>query len=321
MSVAGYPIIFFGNGGGGGGIEIGGDVTNGTANKILFVNPDGILAQTAQMGYDATNGSLIIDQSGTAPFVGSANIPLVLVSAAASAACIRVRNTDVTNSGIVSSRNFILNTNNGFETVIIKTGEDGGGAEFSRIELWNEQQNGAAGVELESSNVGGIFGGGGSVIIRRNDTNLIHYLNSTSVSGLSYRIDNVLGIGKDGQANQKLTVRAQDDSVEFFSLVLQGLSEVSFSKWTGSGHYQHFNSATIPVASVTDGFIIYGADQVAGNSCPHFRTENGEIIQLWRGATIPNPAGGVTVDTEARAAIVSILSHLRVTGGIGLIAN
>jgi len=303
------------------GLAIGDPITNGETNKLLFVGSGNVLAQTAQAGYDATNNSLVVDQIGMTPFGGSANVPLVLVSSAANAACIRVRNTDISNSGIVSSRNFILNTNNGFETVVIKTQQDGGAAEFSRLELWNEQQNGAAGVELESSNVGGIFGGGGSVLIRRNDTNLIHFLNSTSVSALSYRVDNVLGIGKDGQATQKLTVRAQDDSVGFFSLVLQGLNEVSFSKWTALGHYQHFNSATIPVASVTDGFILYGDDQVAGNSCPHFRTENGDIIQLWRGAAIPDPAGGAIIDAEARAAITAILNHLRVTPGIGLIAD
>jgi hypothetical protein len=39
-----------------------------------------------------------------------------------------------------------------------------------------------------------------------------------------------------------------------------------------------------------------------------------------RGAAIANPAGGATVDAEARAALVALLDALRAATGHGLIA-
>jgi hypothetical protein len=42
----------------------------------------------------------------------------------------------------------------------------------------------------------------------------------------------------------------------------------------------------VPTTQVADHFAIYSADQVAGNACPHFRTENGSVIKLFAGAAL-----------------------------------
>ena len=44
-------------------------------------------------------------------------------------------------------------------------------------------------------------------------------------------------------------------------------------------------TGTAPSASATDAFKMYSADITAGNAAPHFRTENGNIIKLYRETT------------------------------------
>lgn len=58
---------------------------------------------------------------------------------------------------------------------------------------------------------------------------------------------------------------------------------------------------TAPTTNMTDGFRMYSADIVAGNAAPHFRTENGNIIKLYRQSS----AGITTV-----ADLVTILTNL-----------
>jgi hypothetical protein len=45
------------------------------------------------------------------------------------------------------------------------------------------------------------------------------------------------------------------------------------------------NNGTAPSGNVTDSFQQYSADIVAGNAAPHFRTENGNIIKIYRETT------------------------------------
>lgn len=44
-------------------------------------------------------------------------------------------------------------------------------------------------------------------------------------------------------------------------------------------------NGTAPTLSATDSFNLYAADIVAGNSAPHFRTENGSVIKLYQETT------------------------------------
>lgn len=62
------------------------------------------------------------------------------------------------------------------------------------------------------------------------------------------------------------------------------------------------NAAAVPVAGTATTLGFYGATPKA------------------QAANIPDPAGGATVDTQARAAIVAILDVLEATAGVGLTA-
>jgi hypothetical protein len=44
-------------------------------------------------------------------------------------------------------------------------------------------------------------------------------------------------------------------------------------------------NGTAPSGNVADSFQHYAADIVAGNSAPHWRTETGDIVKLYRVAT------------------------------------
>jgi hypothetical protein len=62
-----------------------------------------------------------------------------------------------------------------------------------------------------------------------------------------------------------------------------------------------FENGTAPTLSYTDSFQQYSADIVAGNAAPHFRTENGSIIKLYKQDLPTNPTN---------AQIATLLSNL-----------
>lgn len=84
-------------------------------------------------------------------------------------------------------------------------------------------------------------------------------------------------------------------------------------------------SGTDPSGNVTDAFQFYSSDTVAGNATPHFRTENGTVINLFKSAayTITNvttdrsyDANSTTLD-EIADTLGTLIADLQVTGLIG----
>jgi hypothetical protein len=69
---------------------------------------------------------------------------------------------------------------------------------------------------------------------------------------------------------------------------------------TGTNVFMPING-TPPTDSLTDRFLMYSADIVAGNAAPHFRTENGSVIKLYRQNLPTNPT---------TAEIATLLSNL-----------
>lgn len=83
------------------------------------------------------------------------------------------------------------------------------------------------------------------------------------------------------------------------------------------------STGTAPSASVIDGFSLYSADVVAGNAAPHFRTENGDIIILFKGAALTvadtnalntGDATSDTVITNMRTRIGELEARLQAHG-------
>lgn len=76
-------------------------------------------------------------------------------------------------------------------------------------------------------------------------------------------------------------------------------------------------NGTAPSADVANQFALYCNDIVAGNAAPHFRTENGNVVKLFRGAAVADATGAGDVVAQLNA----LLAIMRVTGGNGLIAD
>jgi hypothetical protein len=81
-------------------------------------------------------------------------------------------------------------------------------------------------------------------------------------------------------------------------------SDTERIRLSSQGWFSHA-TATNPSSSVTDSYVQYSADVVAGNAAPHFRTENGAVIKLYQettavGNAIISLGGGSAVldDTE-----------------------
>ena len=62
------------------------------------------------------------------------------------------------------------------------------------------------------------------------------------------------------------------------------------SSWDGS-NTMNLVSGTSPTTSITDGFRFYSKDIVAGNAAPHFRTEAGDIVKLYKHAAVTTAQG------------------------------
>jgi hypothetical protein len=72
-----------------------------------------------------------------------------------------------------------------------------------------------------------------------------------------------------------------------------------------------WHNVPVPTASIADGAIQYAADQAAGNSCPHFRTEDGSVIRLYSESNIAN-ADGTLLDITTK--FNTLLSQLEAQG-------
>lgn len=84
-------------------------------------------------------------------------------------------------------------------------------------------------------------------------------------------------------------------------------------------------SGVAPSGNVTDAFQFYSADQTAGNAAPHFRTENGDVVKLFKSAayTITNvttdrayDANSTTLD-EIADVLGTLIADMQLTGIIG----
>jgi len=96
-----------------------------------------------------------------------------------------------------------------------------------------------------------------------------------------------------------------------------GLGQLTFG--TNATKTLALGTGVAPTTSPADCFQMYSADQVAGNACPHIRTENGAIVKLYQQALVADPAGQANdLDSEARTAINAILDILE---NNGLMAN
>lgn len=77
--------------------------------------------------------------------------------------------------------------------------------------------------------------------------------------------------------------------------VLQNCVEINSGAQASSGtNYLMMQNGTAPSANAVDHYNLYSADIVAGNAAPHFRTENGNVIKIYRETTAVTAAAFVS---------------------------
>ncbi len=69
-------------------------------------------------------------------------------------------------------------------------------------------------------------------------------------------------------------------------------------------------NGTANTTDVADQFHFYGADQTAGNSCPHFRTENGSVIKLYKEAALTSE-DATAIDATYDSVEQGVLNNVR----------
>jgi hypothetical protein len=85
-------------------------------------------------------------------------------------------------------------------------------------------------------------------------------------------------------------------------------------------------NGTAPTLSATDSFNLYSADIVAGNAAPHFRTEAGDVVKLYKettaslgtGATFTNGTGAVITE-DATFGGLTLAQIAKALGNLGLV--
>lgn len=68
---------------------------------------------------------------------------------------------------------------------------------------------------------------------------------------------------------------------------------VTAYRFTSNRNIEHYNTLSTP-AAVTDGYLQYSEDIVAGNAIPKFKTEAGDVISLFKGAAITAALTNIT---------------------------
>lgn len=83
-----------------------------------------------------------------------------------------------------------------------------------------------------------------------------------------------------------LTVVPKSTSAsEYVFCLTGGTTQTYFQRVSNTNVTDIFNSPAAPSTNVADAFRMYASDIVAGNSAPHFRTENGSVIKLYQETT------------------------------------
>jgi hypothetical protein len=125
---------------------------------------------------------------------------------------------------------------------------------------------------------------------------------------------NITGSRIEVSASQAMLTTNSSQNISFTSSSGGATTQIMLNFFNGHLHLGGSNGNTLtgtnvlgiangtaPTASFTDRYLQYSADIVAGNAAPHFRTENGSIIKLYKQDLPTNPTN---------AEIATLLSNL-----------
>lgn len=155
-----------------------------------------------------------------------------------------------------------------------------------RVATANGTNDGKVGIAFTTTWTGGTYGNVGGVL----------YMNHKYV-GANQAIQHC---SFDFALNSLNTAPITKASITAKSNVLLGTPTEDLA----DSHTMYIPNGTAPTASITDGYKQYSGDIRAGNASPHFRTENGDVIKLYRettsvgSSTLASPGGGTNIKTD-----------------------
>lgn len=218
-------------------------IVGGIVGGILFEDASNVVTQSANLFWDASNSRIGINESS----------PLSVISVKSS-----LGNTDATTLSMSFKRTNSANSNTTWAQFRAYNSSD------INVGSWGLFQEVAGGGNRFSVTLSSLTGtSAGTEKLRLNSTGFLSL-------GTSFKNGALIDLHLLGSLSTDLALRVRNfaDTMNAFEI-------------RGDHAIAHYTDGT-PSASVTDGYVQYSADIVAGNSAPHFRTENGSIIKLYQ---------------------------------------
>lgn len=258
-------------------------IVGGIVGGILFEDSSNVVTQSANLFWDASNSRIGINESS----------PLSAISVKSS-----LGNTDSATLSMSFKRTNSANSN----------------TTWSQFRAYNSSDInvGSWGLFQETAGAGNRFSISLSSLTNTSAGTEKMRLNSTGFLslGTSFKNGALIDLHLQGSLSTDLALRVRNfaDTINAFEI-------------RGDHAIAHYTDGT-PSASVVDGYVQYSADIVAGNSAPHFRTENGAIIKLYQqltgGASATHISVGATnihlADTYDGYTIAQVVKALRNVG-------
>lgn len=275
-------------------------VTSGTDGRVFF-QAGGVVQQDSAFFWDNTNKRLGI---GATPST-SVRLDVRAQGALSTDIAFRVRNSANT-FNLIENRGDgnILQLINSTTAFTLQKGFNIGATNDNSIfqaYMTNSSGSNRAGFYAQTAGAGyshffhdyGSSGGGGS-----GSGNLFHntgaassYFNFASIGSNSNGFRFIKNTNSTINNTEGRLFQIASSSVTWYQSVISigtycGASQSSTPVAAYGGNTFFIANGTAPTTTGTDSFCLYSADIIAGNAAPHFRTENGSIIKLFRGAAL-----------------------------------
>lgn len=282
---------------GGGGLTVGTtSIASGTVGRILFQNGGNVLGQDSSLFWDNTNKRLGV---GATP-ASTVRLDVRAQGALSTDIAFRVRNSADTENifnVLGTGKTQLCKFGNGQAFAIPNTaGADGfilttedasvNAASFTRSHIFMtstyvdiraaEGGNARHVLQFSAENYGGTYRNWSLTNASLNDGALYFGVNGTTNRRMFLTNSATLNIGQDSMLNVQ----------------------------SGTNQLRILNG-TAPTTLAADTFALYSADIVAGNAAPHFRTENGDIVKLYRVGGWGLPTGTFTRTTFDTATVTT----------------
>jgi len=315
---------------GGGGLTVGTTaITSGTTTRLLL-QVGSVVQQSAMLTLDDTGvaGSTTANFANTFKRVGNnfeiycANGATNMISSEGGGTALNFTSTFQNVHTTGNNHNFRIGTASPVSAMYINSSRNVGVGTTSPAARLDVRAQGALSTDIafrvrNSADTANLFEFSGDGTFRLGGT-------TSNQNGFSYLTDGRLFMAKSGSNFIELNPSAANrlystNGWEFEAVgtgkyltfaangavrmrMIDGTIQIgSFNTSDNATNTMYFLNGTAPNTNHTDIFKIYSADIVAGNAAPHFRTENGSIIKLYKQDLPTNPTN---------AQIATFLSNL-----------